>query len=155
MSEYGEIRNYVSNVIRKKIDSFADREDLFSEIMLALSQRRFRGESDEKTYAYSIAKRRIADFYRKQYRKLLFDANYKWTLSFFADPVSHSEAINRALQKLSEIERLILVMQYFADMEISEIAEALKYRIVRVRRIRKKALPKLRVHLEKLGYGIY
>jgi len=155
MNDHAEIRKYISGIIRRKIEDFADRQDLFNEVMLAISRKDFRGECNEKTYAYSIAKRRIAEFYRWKYKRLEIDTGCAFSLSVWIDPVNYCGDINKALHALSEIERLILIMQYFADMEIAEIAEILNYRIKRVRRIRKKSLPKLRVQLEKFGYGRY
>ena len=70
---FTELMNYylpnIYNYVYWKVEGKADAKDIIQEIMLAIynSRKSFNRESSFKTWILGIARRKVADFYRKKY----------------------------------------------------------------------------------------
>ena len=58
-----------------------------------------------------------------------------------------------SLHNLNDKERLVIVLRFFEDMKINDVAEILQENANTVKSILYRALKKLRVDIEKGGYG--
>lgn len=126
-------------------------EDVLQEAYLrALDGRaRFSGKSTEKTWFFAVIKRVSADIYRNQKRLSLFKMNVlsKEQISFDAANDSleqepqvaslqrqeDSELLRQALRKLSQKQREVLHLVFYAELTLDETAETLGMNLGSVR----------------------
>ncbi|MBV7334664.1 RNA polymerase sigma factor [Chloroflexi bacterium TSY] len=107
--------------LRGNLPSPEDVEDVLSETMIATVQaiKRFDGKVAISTFIYSIANRKVADFWRR--RKDVHDLPETVTTS---GPDSASLEFREALAQVPEEARQALLLRYHMGMSVSEVAEA-------------------------------
>ena len=125
------------------------RDDLFQEIVLQLwkSFATFRGEAKITTWMYRIALNTAISRYRKQSRNVQTEdlhevhLNISEQLSGSEVREEHAEKLQRAIRKLTEIERAMIMMA-LEEVPYEEIAETIGITQnnvrVRMNRIREK-----------------
>ncbi len=106
-----------------------DKKDLFQEIVLQLWKAfpSFRNEALNTSWMYRVALNTAISNFRKESkkpdRKLISDADFQIPdINFYADENEHLNALKQAIEKLSEIEKA-LIMLYLEDKSYDEIAE--------------------------------
>lgn len=99
-----------------------DAQDVLSETLLGLVQsiRTFDGNASLKTFIYSIAYRKVADYWRRSRETYELPA---W-LSV-AGPSSTRLEVDEALDELSEQGQQALLLRYHDGLSVAEIAEVL------------------------------
>ena len=109
-------------------------EDLVQEVFLRVLKYRhtYRGQSQFRTWLYQIARNARADHYRKRWRESELDDETSRTVPSTAPSVSEvlagsqeAELIRRALQKLPEDKREVLVLSRYQDMRYEDIGRVL------------------------------
>lgn len=138
----------------------AEPEDLTSEVFLAVFDTlpSFRGgESEFRSYVFSIAYRRLVDELRRRSRR---GTTEEWSdeLDPRHSPSAEREAETRLgneralalLETLPEDQRNVMVLRIVADLTIEQIAVVLEKRVGAVKALQRRALESLR---KKSGAG--
>ena len=120
----------LANYIMYRVKSEADAKDIIQDTMLAIWQNiaSFASQSSFKTWAYTIARRRLADFYRrggKHDTSPLADYENKLTAK---DDLAESEErmdILSAMHGLSDKENELVHLVFQAQLSYQEISEVL------------------------------
>lgn len=112
--------------------------DLAQETFLAVAAGigKFEGRSTFRTYLFSIARRKLIDFYRKKSRKSVPDFEHISAADALADlsprsPISEiaqqeqQQLLVRHLRKLPLKMQMTLVLFYWEGLSVSEVAEVL------------------------------
>lgn len=149
------VKNYSDTLYRFAVLRVNDEEtakDLIQETFLAAlrNTERFRGEISEKNWLFTILKNKIIDHYRKKASALVseingllnsaqeyFDEEGHWKESAYPNdwktdykaPVESEEfheILNKCLNKLSELMRIVFTMKYLDEKESDEICKELQ-----------------------------
>ncbi len=120
----------IFNMVYWHIGNYEDAQDLTQDIFLAVYRNlpKFRGEAKVSTWIYRIALNRIRRYLRRQrFRKLLVPLE---TLRGHPtqDPPTLPpayQALHRHLRQLPEPFRTVIILFYFENLSIREIAETL------------------------------
>ena len=113
------------NYIKIKAPGHADTEDILQETMLAVWQglAGYSGQSAFKTWMFSVAKRKIADFYRKSRAGIEFDGEIPEDIAA-ADVWEATDGnldLYDALSKLPEEHRELIYLVFYAGLTYEEI----------------------------------
>ncbi len=131
------VRKYQERVywhIRKMVIDHDDADDLTQEVFVKVWQKldTFRQDSQLYTWLYRIATNECLNFLKKKKRKFflpLNDVNQELTEKIDNSPAISGDEIQRALQKallkLPEKQRLVFNMKYFDEMPYKDISEVL------------------------------
>ncbi|MCC3375946.1 RNA polymerase sigma factor [Cohnella sp. REN36] len=106
-----------------------------------------KSESSMKSWFYRIVVNTSLDFLRKQKRIQLVD---DMTLELHcpaSEDVYHDIDLEKALEELPQAYRTVVVLRYFEDLKIEEIAEVLNENISTVKTRLYQALYKLRIKM--------
>ncbi|MEM7124872.1 MAG: sigma-70 family RNA polymerase sigma factor [Chloroflexota bacterium] len=108
--------------VRRQLPSDEDAEDVVSETFSALIKaiKSFDGNAAISTFVYSIANRKVADFWRK--RK---DADELKEHVATSGPTSQPLELEEALSTLSENAQKALLLRYQMGLSVSEVADVL------------------------------
>ncbi len=124
-----EYSGMLYNHIRRMIGNDEDSRDILQEVFINVYKKidSFREESSLKTWLFRIASNKTIDFLRKEKR---FKAEeLPETLKEKSNPLQHTEQVlkkdlvNKALMKLKEEEREIVIMKELDGFTFREIAE--------------------------------
>jgi len=108
----------------------ADAEDAAQETELRAFRaiRNFRQDSSFKTWLFAIADRQCHDLVRNRNRHLLNDhlraliEIHEKTLTKVAQPGAKDDLINQVLQRLPASERDVLVLRFYSDLPMKDMA---------------------------------
>lgn len=140
----------VFGYIRRRVDCHEVAEDLTSETFLACVERikAFRGDASFKNWLLTIARRRVADHWRKAYR--LPAVSYDLVLAFLGTPEQNEEENNAPhpprynaqdiLAQLPERSRRVLVCRMLEGKSVRETALELTLSEANVKVIQHRAL---------------
>ena len=156
-----EYREKVFRYVRGKVASTADAEDVTSEIFLKV-QTSLNSYNEEKatlsTWIYTITHNTVCNYYREQSRcALSLDEN---ALHYDTDDGVVAEIENEitkenlaiALETLSEREQDIIVLYYYHEIPLQDIAIKLGITYTNAKFIKSKAMGKLRTFMSQ-NYG--
>lgn len=150
--------NYFRDVYRFVYQMVRDKEqveDLLQEIFLLVYKnlKRFRGESEYKTWLFAIAHNHVKSFWRKWLRRKKIDTAQQQDL-YRQPPVISSEAawekrylaeqIGDVLQAMPSTYRDVIILRYLHDFTVSETAIVLGTTNSRVSVLTHRALAKMR-----------
>lgn len=117
------------NYILSRVSNAEDVQDIFQETILAIWQGldNYKGDSSFKTWTIGIARRKIADFYRRHYKDKDFhsleEIDMKKT-SNESNPLNHainSMDIENSLNTLASEDRELLFLIFNAGLTYKEI----------------------------------
>lgn len=147
-------RRYVELVfryVRRRVPTTELAEDVTSETFLAIvtGLRTFRGSSSFRTWMFQIARRRIADHWRRHYE--LPECAIDLVLDLIGAPHADHEPdpdvsmrsnidLKRVLAELSERDRRVLECRFFKQKSVRETAEELSLSEGNVKVIQHRAL---------------
>jgi len=158
---YEEYKDMVYNYVFWKVKNEEDALDLTQDIFFKVYKglRNFREESSLKTWVMKIAVNHVKDFYRKKFRR---DSEYfedfneedeedsKIPEIFVEEDEIHDRSlVERALERLKDWEREIIVLYYMEGFQYDEIAGILGIPMGTV----KSRLNSAKKSLRKLIYG--
>lgn len=134
----------------------SDVEDVTQEIFIAAlrSLPSFRGESKFGTWLRTLTNHKVAEFYRKRTRKQepllapLSEASARETGST-PSVLEERVFIQRALQRLPENYREIILLRFAEDLQFNEIAELTSQNLEATKSLFRRAIAALRTHLDK------
>lgn len=109
--------------LQTKLPTREDAEDVANETLLATVRgiKNFDGAVAISTFVYSIANRKVADFWRK--RKDVSELSEQMPTTFTLS--SESMEFREMLAKLPEQSREALILRYHLGLSVSEVAETL------------------------------
>lgn len=132
----GRYQAAIVQFVRCRLGASADAEDVAQEIFVAAWRQlpRFRGEARFRTWLFGIARNWCAETRRRQARRVeslthLEEATERDLASLWDVPrdatetVDERETVYRWLRQLPELEREIVELYYFGDLNLREIAE--------------------------------
>lgn len=142
------------------VKNVADAEEIVADafVHIAVKKRAFRGESQLKTYLFSICRNRAVDLIRKNARRgeiACLDPEQKADVETLEGRVMRSErdeALHRAMSELCEEYRAALYLVYFEGMSHEDVAKALKKSRKQTENVIFRARRALRALLEKEGF---
>jgi|TARA_R110001592_G_scaffold38971_7_gene128470 RNA polymerase sigma-70 factor (ECF subfamily) len=144
------------NVCARYLGNERDADDVCQEVMLKVLHglRQFEGKAKFKTWLYSITYNECITQYRKEKRKRrLFDAlslhpQEEETGEQEAGQITDSASLDRWLVHVNQVDREILVLRFVAELEFQEIADIMRMGLSATKMRYKRALEKLRSHLD-------
>ncbi|MDF2948543.1 MAG: polymerase, sigma-24 subunit, subfamily [Sedimentibacter sp.] len=111
-----------------------------------------------KTWFYRIVVNTSLDFIRKRNRETVIDGEYLFENELIDTDNYANIDLERALEKLPYSYRTIIILRYFEDLKINEIAEVLDINISTIKTRLYKGLELLKVEMNtedrRLGNGI-
>jgi RNA polymerase sigma-70 factor, ECF subfamily len=145
------------NVCARYLGNERDADDVCQEVMLKVLHglKHFEGKAKFKTWLYSITYNECITQYRKEKRKKrLFDA-----LSLESEeeaqeqdmPLVGSGGLDRWLIHVNPVDREILVLRFVAELEFQEIADIMHMGLSATKMRYKRALEKLRKHIDTVS----
>jgi len=133
-----------------------DVEDVTQEVFIAAhrSLNSFRGEARFSTWIRTLTNHKVAEYYRKRNRKQEAPVT---SLSEATRQKDSSQAglmedrllIQRALQKLPESYREVILLRFAEDLQFNEIARTTGQNVEAVKSQFRRAIAALRTHLDK------
>jgi RNA polymerase sigma-70 factor, ECF subfamily len=120
----------IEQFITTKISVTEDVDELVQEVFLACLRElvHFRGEASLKTWMLTIARYKVADYYRARYAKkvihlvALFD---EISLPLLANSTDQITVVQETLQKLSPTLREVLLAKYIDGKSVKQLAQEL------------------------------
>ena len=121
-------------MVTSQVDGDRDAaQDIVQETFLAAlkSAGKFRGQSKVYTWLYSIANRKVADFYRRQKRKArheagpLADSIGEPTVIETAESEEAKRTIQEILSTLPLHYKQVLLLKYVEEMPVTEISQVM------------------------------
>ncbi|GIO99237.1 RNA polymerase sigma factor SigV [Paenibacillus lautus] len=113
------------------------------------SSEALKSEGSIKSWFYRIVVNTSIDFLRKQKRIQLVDDKTLELHSTTGEDVYHDMDLEKALEELPPNFRTVIVLRYFEDLKIEEIAEVMDENINTVKTRLYQGLRKLRVKMSK------
>ena len=133
---YDRYLNLIFAYLRRRVDTAEAAEDLTSETFLAVvkTMRSFRNESSFRTWVFDIARRRLADYWRRAYRLPTQTINVFDALAApSTDNNSETGSIDQrqaqlqtVLKAMPERERRVLQCRFLEGRTVRETADALE-----------------------------
>lgn len=144
------------NVCARYLGNERDADDVCQEVMLKVLHglRQFEGKAKFKTWLYSITYNECITQYRKEKRKRrLFDAlsldpQEEETGELETGQVTDRASLDRWLVHVNQVDREVLVLRFVAELEFQEIADIMRMGLSATKMRYKRALEKLRSHLD-------
>lgn len=144
------------NVCARYLGNERDADDVCQEVMLKVLHglRQFEGKAKFKTWLYSITYNECITQYRKDKRKrrlldaLSLDPQEEETPELDAAQVTDRASLDRWLVHVNQVDREILVLRFVAELEFQEIADIMRMGLSATKMRYKRALEKLRSHLD-------
>lgn len=161
-SIYARYKEMVFNYVFWKVNDYDDAVDLTQEIFIKIYKglNKFKGEASIKTWVMSIAVNHVIDFLKKRnnQKMLYFEEANDGDEEDGSDNFEPSEEmqvedeikLEKALEKLKDWEREIIVLYYMEGFQYSELAELLKIPIGTV----KSRLNAAKRHLKLILTGV-
>jgi RNA polymerase sigma-70 factor (ECF subfamily) len=124
----------IYRLVFSQVDGDRDvAQDIAQETFLAAfkSAHRFRGQSKVYTWLYSIANRKVADFYRRRKREGKHRADplesqvYEAETDGTAESEETSKSIQQALSCLPLHYKQVLLLKYVEEMPVAEICQVM------------------------------
>lgn len=123
---YKEYHDKVLSYIKSKVGSIEDAEDICSDVFLKI-QNKINDYDKEKaavsTWVYTIARNSIIDYYRthKTSEEIPEDISSDFSVDSSLLNRETLEELAEALKKLSEEERLVIIMHYYQNKSLKDI----------------------------------
>ena len=140
---YHRYQPYVYNVVYGIVQNPDDARDVTQDVFLHMydSLSRFRGGSALSTWLYRVAVNTAITHVRKQKRhpQIPLDALREFRADIDAEPeqqvarMETQQAVQELLAQLPEPQRTVLVLRYFQEMSLEEMAEVMNCSVAAVK----------------------
>ncbi len=119
--------------INKLVGNYSISEELAADcfVEILIHRKRFLGNSDFRTYLYSIARHKAIDYIRKDAKKKIVNPEDIFELSDDADVEEEfiadekKRVLHRAIEKLSEDYRAAVYLIFFEELSYEQAAKVL------------------------------
>lgn len=117
------MRPRLFNYLRHNVPTVEDAEDVLGETMIAAvrSLKDFDGRASLSTYVFSLAYRKIADFWRKRQETVSLTEQQRSPLNVGSESLEFAEI----LDLLPEISKQVLILRYHVGLNVGEIAQVI------------------------------
>lgn len=136
--------------LRHNVPTIHDAEDVLGETLVAIvrSLPSFDGNASLSTFVFSLAYRKVADFWRRRRDNVeLLDQRSAPGVS------SHAVEFQELLDSLPEISKQVLILRYHVGLSVSEIAEIVDRSYKGTESLLSRARNQLREAVEATGFG--
>ncbi len=150
----------VVGYVRSKLESSCnDVEDLVADIfhkVIAGYHSFDKTRASVSTWIYRIAHNAVVDYYRSNSTNRLLslelvpEATYLKKEVLEDDYADNLQMLTKGLQSLSERERDILILHYYKEMKLLEIASMMNLSYANIRVIESRAIQKLKKYIDAL-----
>ncbi|NLN87358.1 MAG: sigma-70 family RNA polymerase sigma factor [Syntrophomonadaceae bacterium] len=143
-------RDSIYRLAYSYVHNQADAQDIVQEsICKALSSRRsLRQPAHAKAWFYRIVVNTAFDFIRKNKKYLYLEADQLESESCASDPYPDLD-LQDTVNKLSTVNRTIIVLRFYEDLELREIADIMDENLSTVKTRLYSSLKKLRLELDE------
>jgi RNA polymerase sigma-70 factor, ECF subfamily len=164
---YEKFHHEIFRFILYMVKDREQAEDLVQEVYIKVldAYSRFRGQSSERTWIYSIARHVAIDWLRQQQRrkkKGLFQLSNEAEELLVKDDkplpdeiIAQNETTQLLYQSLDECsvdQKSVIIMRFIEDFSISETAEILNWTESKVKTTQHRAIKRLKKVLESKNY---
>lgn len=147
---YRDYKNKVAGYLYQRIGNPTEVEDLVSEVFVKIYSKLDTFDDSKaslSTWIYHITQNTLTDFYRKH--KILNEipedaSDEKEDLQDSVANEDMLESLASALEKLDETSRDLIILYYYKNITLKEIAEKLGISYIYAKVLHKKALDKLK-----------
>ena len=147
---YQKVKSYISY----KVNNVQDSEDLAADVFVKVFEKYSsydRSKAQLSTWIFTIAKNKVIDYYRKNNNFLEYDDS----LMIKEDgegiiSEDNLELLALCLEKISVRERDILILHYYEDKKLKDVAEMLNLSYTYVKILHKKALINIKFMFDEL-----
>lgn len=136
---YEEYKDKVFSYIRNKTNNYQDAEDLCEDVFVKVGTKLDTYDSSKSalsTWIYNITKNTVVDYYRTHKDNLELLDNYDY-VDEKEEEVCEDDLmyLAQALKQIDDTLKDIIIMRYYEDMSLKDIAEKLNmsYGIVKLR----------------------
>ncbi|MEG0382620.1 MAG: sigma-70 family RNA polymerase sigma factor [Christensenella sp.] len=154
---YETYRIKVEGYVRNHVWNKADVNDIVSDVFVKVLSKIDTYDEQRAaigTWIYTIAKNTVCDYFRKHGKTVLCDnLEYVGEEAAADDNMLREEELDslaKALEKLSERERDILILRFYYEQTPLEIAEKMNLSYANVRYIQSIALKKMKRYFQKV-----
>jgi RNA polymerase sigma-70 factor (ECF subfamily) len=161
---YNDYIDKVYSIVFNQVDRDHDAtQEIVQDIFMAAvkSAKKFKGRSKVYTWLYSIAHKKIADYYRRKKRKDKLQISSDIDIESTKDDavlsnepvesIENQEVIKQAMDSLPVHYKQVLILKYIEDMQVDEIGEALHRTPKSVEGILSRARKELKIAILKKG----
>ena len=156
---YAEYKNKVTAYVRKKVADTSAVEDLVEDIFMKIYENLDRYDPEKSalsSWIYTVTSRMVTDYYRTRrvHSEIPSDdgAEGMMPLSLIESQELDADIIQAemldqladALESLADRERDLIILHYYSNLTLKEIAVKMKMSYANVKIIHKKALSKMR-----------
>ncbi|NMA07501.1 MAG: RNA polymerase sigma factor [Clostridiales bacterium] len=126
-------------------------DDVLQETVLAVWQnlKVYRGDSSFRTFILAVARRKLADAYRKEYRNPTLPLTDDISDNDFSDTICECVDVGSALDTLTQRDRELVFLVYNAGLPLADIARMLGIPVGTVKSRLSAIRAKLRKYLEE------
>ena len=164
MELYTAYVDRIYSLVFNQVDGDRDAaQDIVQETFLAVSKSagKFRGQSKVYTWLYSIANKKVADFYRRRKREAKYQtvsADSQIDLEAIPDAGTmdseeKSQAVQATLSSLPLHYRQVLILKYVEEMPVIEISQVMGRSPKSIEGLLARARQQLRDRLAKQNEG--
>jgi len=109
--------------LRHNVPTVEDAEDVLGETMIAAvrSLKDFDGRASLSTFVFSLAYRKIADFWRKRQETEALVEHQQSPLGVSSESMEFAEV----LDQLPELSKQVLILRYHVGLSVGEIAQVI------------------------------
>ena len=144
---YQDFYQKVLGYINGKVNNYTLAEDLCSDVFVKVYEK-FDTFDENKasltTWIFTITRNRLIDYYRT--RKVMVEIPENLTYDETDDEIDDEalEKLASALETLDERDRKLIILHYYEDKSLKEIAEILSISYIYAKVLHQKALNKLK-----------
>lgn len=145
---YNEYYLKVRNYILSKINNFYEAQDICSNVFVKVYENLDKFDESKasmSTWIFTITRNTLTDYYRKN--KIYEELNENIAIEDEGESICNEENLNimaNALENIDERERDIILMHYYSNMTLKEIAEKMSISYAYVKILHQKALDELK-----------
>jgi RNA polymerase sigma-70 factor, ECF subfamily len=136
--------------VRHNVPTTEDGEDVVSETMIAAvrSLKDFDGRASLATFVFSLAYRKIADFWRKRQETTELVEHHRSPMSVNSKAMEFAEV----LDQLPELSKQVLILRYHVGLSVGEIAQVIDRSYKGTESLLSRARQQLRDVLDETGF---
>lgn len=144
------MRPRLLSYLRHNVPTQEDAEDVLGETMIAAvrSLPSFDGKASLSTFVFSLAYRKIADFWRKRQDTVALVEQHRSPLGVSSRAVE----FNEVLDQLPELSKQVLILRYHVGLSVGEIAQVIDRSYKGTESLLSRARQQLREALEDAGF---
>ena len=139
---YEEYFERVYKYIALRVGDDFEAEDITQEVFIKVFGNLSKIKSSFASYLFRTARTKVTDFLRKRKERPLpqvlpYEANFE-----------EREDLRRAISKLTDLQREVIILRFFCDLPIKDVARILGRKEGAIKVIQHDAIRALRRHLE-------